>query len=94
MAGRYQPRQAGLKELALSDWMKQTMLDVGRKMAGNANAVGESKYEAKSVKVRAGWANEHRYGASVAETEHHWKDSRDAVLVRVAAAMTQRGARR
>lgn len=86
MAGyRAQPR--GLKELAQSDWMKQTMLGVGRKLAGNANAVGDSKYEAKSTTVRAGWANEQRQGVSVAETEHHWKDSRDAVLIRVAAAM-------
>lgn len=94
MAQRYRPQPRGLQELARSDWMKQTMLDVGRKMAGNANAVGESKYEAKSVMVRAGWANEQRHGASVAEMEHHWKDSRDAVLVRVAAAMRDRGSRR
>lgn len=89
----YRPRQAGLKELAQSDWMKNTVMEVGRKMAGNANAVGESTYEAKSVKVRAGWANEQRQGASVSEVEKHWKDSRDGVLLRVAERMKIRGRR-
>ena len=92
MAG-YRPLDAGLKELGQSDWMKGVTLDVGRRMAGNANAVGDSTYDAKSKTIRAGWSNEPRAGAVVSEVQKHWKDSRDGVLVRVAEGMKVRGHR-
>ncbi|UUG69972.1 hypothetical protein SEA_ZUCKER_12 [Arthrobacter phage Zucker] len=59
-------------------------------MAGNANAVGDSTYEAANTTVTAGWANERRSGAVVREVDHHWKDSRDRILLRVASAMNVR----
>jgi hypothetical protein len=60
------------------------------RIAGNANAVGESKYESEATTVISGWENEKRAGAVVRETAPHWKDWRDAVLVRVADAMKVR----
>ena len=66
---------------------------VARQIAGNANAVGDSTYEAANQTVTAGWANERRAGAVVRESQAHWRDWRDAVLVRVAAAMSVRGGR-
>lgn len=92
MAG-YRPLEAGLKALGQSDWMKGATLETARTMAGKANAVGDSSYEAKSRTVRAGWGNEPRAGAVVGETVRDWRDSRDAVLLRVAASMTIRGRR-
>lgn len=89
----YRPLEPGLKALGKSDWMKGVTLETARKVSGNANAVGDSTYEAKSKTVRAGWANEPRAGASVSEKERDWRDSRDAVLVRVTEAMRVRGRR-
>jgi hypothetical protein len=90
---RYMPVPSGLREIARSKAMGEASLEVARKLAGNANAVGEAKYEAATETVTAGWANEKRAGAVVRETEHHFKDWRDAVLLRTAAAMKVRGKR-
>lgn len=83
----------GFKEIAMSSEMKQATLAVGREIAGNANAVGESTYDAESAIVRVGWNNEPRQGAVVKETRAHWRDARDAVLVRVTRAMQKRNRR-
>ena len=90
---KYTPLPSGFRELGQSDWAKDTTLAVAKKIAGNANAVGDSKYEAESRTMRAGWANEPRAGAVAAETQRDWRDSRDAVLVRVLAQMRVRGRR-
>lgn len=62
-------------------------LDVAKKFAGNASAVGRSEYEASAATVTGGWRNERRAGASVRETKPDGRDSRDSILLRVAEAM-------
>lgn len=90
---RYEPRKEGIRDIAQSGEMRAAVLAVAEQMAGNANSVGDSKYEAESQMVTAGWANDRRAGAVVRESEPHWRDWRDSVLLRVAAAMSQRGGR-
>ncbi|TLM87212.1 hypothetical protein [Pseudarthrobacter sp. NamE5] len=90
---KYKPRQAGIRELAQSPQVRAATLSVAQQMAGNANAVGDSTYEAASQTVTAGWANDRRAGAVVRESQPHWRDWRDTVLLRVAAAMSVRGRR-
>lgn len=85
---RYRPVEAGFREIGQSSAMAQATLDVAQRMAGNANAVGDSTYEAASTTVTAGWANERRAGATARESTPHWRDSRDAILVRVMASMS------
>lgn len=87
----YRADDRGLKEIGKSPGMAAFVLAVGQRMAGNANAVGDSKYSAAGTTVRAGWDNEPRAGVRVFEVEHHWRDSRDAILVRVAESMKVRG---
>lgn len=83
----------GFKEIALSDDMRSAVLDIANDLAGNAEAVGDSTYEAKSTIVRSGWQNERRQGASVDETKVAWEDARDAILIRTADAMKIRNRR-
>jgi len=80
----------GLKQIAQSPQIAAETLAAAKRIAGNANAVGDSKYEAESQTVAAGWNNERRSGAVVRETDPHWKDWRDAVLLRVTNAMKER----
>jgi len=87
---KYEPLPLGLKQIGNSPGMAKATLAVARRAAGNANAVGDSKYEAANTTVTAGWANEKRAGAVVRESEPHWRDSRDRVLLRVADAMKAR----
>ena len=87
----YMADSAGLADLGRSSGMAKASLDAAKRLAGNAEAVGDGTYEAANQTVTAGWANEKRAGAVVRETEPHWRDSRDAVLVRVAASMRVRG---
>lgn len=87
---RYKPDDFGLRQLAQSPGMAKATLEVAQRFAGNANAVGDSTYEAANATVTAGWANEKRAGAVVREVKRDWEDSRDAVLLRVAAAMKVR----
>ncbi|NWL13313.1 hypothetical protein DM793_18775 [Paenarthrobacter nitroguajacolicus] len=90
MTVKYKADDFGLRKLAQSPEMGAATLEAAKLMAGNANAVGDSKYEAESTTVTAGWANEKRAGAVVRESEPHWRDWRDGVLLRVAAAMKVR----
>ena len=87
---KYEPLPLGLKQIGNSPGMAKATLAVARRAAGNANAVGDSKYEAANTTVTAGWANEKSAGAVVRESEPHWRDSRDRVLLRVADAMKAR----
>ena len=73
-----------------SPGVAKAVLDVAVRMGGNAEAVGDSTYEAAPAKVTAGWDNEERAGAVVREVERDWEDSRDAILLRVADAMKVR----
>ena len=90
MSRGYKPDDYGLRKLGESPGMAKASLEVAQRLAGNANAVGESKYEAANSTVTAGWANEKRAGAVVRESEPHWRDARDAILLRVTAAMRVR----
>lgn len=87
---RYKPDDYGLRKLGQSPGMAEATLAVAKRMAGNAQAVGDSKYEAENRTVTAGWANEKRAGAVVRESEPSWEDWRDSILLRVAAAMKVR----
>lgn len=89
----YTADDRGLAEIAMQAPMRKVTLDVAEKIKGNANAVGESTYDAESTIVRSGWNNEPRQGAVVKETTRHWRDSRDAVLIRVTQAMAIRNRR-
>lgn len=89
----YKADDSGFKELGLSKGMKDVMQGVGDRMAGNSEAVGDSTYKAEITPVRVGWNHEKRHGVSVQEVKRDWRDSRNAILVRVSAAMTIRGKR-
>lgn len=89
----YMADDTGFQEIALSKKMSDVVLDVAETMAGNAEGVGDSEYEAKRAIVRSGWNNERRQGAAIEETQAHWKDARDAILIRTADAMKIRNPR-
>lgn len=88
---KYKPQAAGMKELGTSAGVAAASLEAAQRMAGNANAVGDSTYEAAPATVTAGWANDKRAGAVVRESAHHWRDARDRILLRVAESMKVRG---
>lgn len=90
---KYEPRKAGIREIAQSSAMGAACLSAAEMIAGNANAVGDSSYEAERQTVTAGWANDRRAGAVARESQSHWRDWRDGVLLRVTAAMSVRGRR-
>lgn len=87
---KYEPLESGLAKIAQSPEMGKATLEVAQRMAGNANAVGDSTYEAVPSTVTGGWANTHRAGAVVREVHQDWEDWRDRVLLRVAEAMKVR----
>lgn len=87
----YYADNTGLAEIALSPKMADAMLDVGKTMATRAEAVGDSKYGAENTIIHIGRDNEARQGVSVHETESHWRDWRDAILLRVMDGMEIRG---
>ena len=88
---KYKPLASGIRELGRSAEVGAATLSAAQRLAGNANAVGDSTYEAAPATVTAGWANDKRAGAVVREVVHHWRDSRDQILIRVADAMKVRG---
>lgn len=87
----YQADDDGLREIGSSSAMSAESVSVARRVAGNAEAVGDGDYEAEASKVTAGWQNERRAGAVVKESDPKWRDTRDAILVRVLRAMEVRG---
>jgi len=87
----YRADDAGLRELATSSAVGDATLAAAQRLAGNAQAVGRGDYEAASATVTAGWANERRAGAVVRESRKDWRDTRDAILLRVAESMAVRG---
>lgn len=93
MPKKYKPMNVGLTELGMSSWMKGVTAEAGREMEAMANKSGHSTYESESRVVRAGWANEPRYGAVVREIDRDWRDSRDRTLLTVAESMRIRGGR-
>lgn len=87
MASSFKVDRAALKELLASPEVSKASVDIARRLAGNAQAVGHSEYEAAPATVPGGWRNEGRSGASVLETKPDPRDSRDSILLRVAQAM-------
>lgn len=87
---RYRALGIGIKQLGASAGVGAQTLEAARKISGGANAVGDATYSYASTPVRAGWNNELRAGAVARVQEPHWRDSRDAVLLRVTAAMSIR----
>jgi hypothetical protein len=83
----YRADDGGFKEIMQSPGMSKGMVEIAGKLEGNASAVGDSTYESGPTTVRVGWSNELRQGAFVREVTPHWRDSRDAILLRVTAAM-------
>lgn len=82
----YQADDDGLKDIAMGPEMARFMQGVADDIAGDGNAVGESRYDGGITTVRMGWQNEPRISAEVTETQPHWRDARDEVLLRVLAA--------
>jgi len=87
----YMADDSGLRELATSAAVGEATLAAAQRLAGNAQAVGRGDYEAAPATVVAGWANERRAGAVVRESRKDWRDTRDAILFRVAQSMESRG---
>lgn len=79
----YKAEDNGLREIGQSAAMGAASLNEAQRLVGNIESVAEGKYEAESSTVTAGWKNESRAGAIVRESEPHWRDWRDAVMVRV-----------
>jgi len=86
----YTPDHDGLREIGSSAEMGAACFEVAQRVAGNAQAVGHGEYSAERSVVTAGWRNERRAGAVVRESRQDWKDTRDAILVRVTEAMRGR----
>lgn len=89
----YQADDRGFQEIGLSVPMAQFMRDLGENLASQAQAVGESTYGSEVTTVRVGWQNKSRVAVNVFEVDRHWRDSRDAILLRVIDA-AQTSARR
>lgn len=87
----YKADDDGLRQIGSSTAMSAAVVAVAERLAGNAQAVGDGDYDAKPSTVTVGWQNERRSGAVVRESNPHWRDSRDAILLRVTAAMEVRG---
>jgi hypothetical protein len=87
MAGELKLDRKAIAELMAGPEVGKASMEVAQRLAGNANAVGDSKYEAAPAAVTVGWRNERRAGAVVRETEPSWKDARDSILLRVAEQM-------
>ncbi|SDK79222.1 hypothetical protein [Arthrobacter sp. ok362] len=87
----YLADDSGLRELGTSSAVGAVTLAAAQRLAANAASVGHGEYEAAPATVTAGWANERRAGAVVRESRKDWRDTRDAVLMRVAQSMEARG---
>jgi hypothetical protein len=87
----YLADDSGIKDLAMAAAMGQACLAAASQMAAQANATGKGDYSASLAVVTSGWANERRMGAVVRESRRDWRDTRDTVLLKVAAAMGRRG---
>jgi len=87
----YKADDSGLREIGTSSAVGDATLAAAQRLAGNSQAVGRGEYSAAPSTVVAGWANERRAGAVVRESRPEWRDTRDAILLRVAASMKVRG---
>jgi hypothetical protein len=83
----YSADDSGLSELGSNPKVAAAALEAGKRLAGNAEAVGRGTYEAKPAIVTVGWKNEKRAGAVVREVDPDFRDARDSILLRVMASM-------
>ncbi|WP_409017069.1 hypothetical protein [Arthrobacter sp. MP_2.3] len=81
----------GLRDFGTSAAIAAATLSAAQRLASSAAAAGKGSYEASPTTVTAGWANERRAGAVVRETRKDWRDTRNAILLRVAQSMEVRG---
>lgn len=86
----YRPVPSGLREVLASQGMSDASVALAREVAGNAQAVGKSKYVGAPAAVTSGWNNERRAGAVVSESQTHGKDWENAILLRTVSAMQRR----
>lgn len=89
----YRAAPDGVREMLASSGMSKVAEQEASRIAAAANTVGDATYGSRPQPVRGGYQNELRAGASVYVVEDHWRDTRDAVLLRVAESMTRRSAR-
>ena len=82
----YQAEDEGFQSIGLSPQMARHMKAVGDGLAGDAQAVGDSTYDAELTTVRMGWMNKPRAAVDVSESNRDWRDSRDRILLRVVEA--------
>lgn len=87
MAGGLKLDPTAIRALLAGSEVSKASMEIAQRLAGNANAVGESTYEAAPATVTGGWRNERRAGAVVRETDPSWNDARDSILLRVAEQM-------
>lgn len=80
-----------VRAMLASGEVGKASVELATQVAGNANAVGSSRYEAGRSVVVGGWNNESRSGAVVREVDPSWRDARDSILLRVAESMEVTG---
>jgi len=83
---RYRALDAGLRSLGNYNAMGAETLAAAQRLAGNANAVGDSEYQASRATVKAGFNHESRAGAVVFERLPHPTDAEEQILRRVVEA--------
>lgn len=86
----YRSVDAGLREIGQSAGMGAETLRHAQRIAGNAEAVGRGSYAAQSESIRYGRPEGPRAGAVAYESQRHWDDVRNSILVRTADAMAVR----
>ena len=86
----YRSLDAGLREIGQSAGMGAETLRHAQRIAGNAEAVGRGSYAAQPGSIRYGMPEGPRAGAVAYESQRHWDDVRNAVLVRTTDSMAVR----
>ena len=86
----YRSLDAGLREIGQSAGMGAETLRHAQRIAGNAEAVGRGSYAAQPESIRYGMPEGPRAGAVAHESQRHWDDVRNAVLVRTTDSMAVR----
>lgn len=83
---RYRAIDQGLRQIGRSAAVGDEALKAAQRLAGNANAVGDSEYEAGKATVTAGFLRESRSGARAFERLPHPSDAEERILQRVTEA--------
>ena len=87
----YLADDSGLRSLGSSSRMGSEAMKAASEIAAAANSAGKGSYSVLPAVVTAGWVNERRMGAVVREVRPDWRDTRDAVLLKVLGSMGRRG---